>query len=65
MTATAEDDAPPSDAFSMQIEEKVKDETTLHTATVLSALVSVSIAQDPTITDRAPVLPVVSLVLRV
>ena len=65
MTATAEDDAPPPDAFSVQIEEKVKDETALRTETGSSALVVVSIVHEDSIVSRAVVLPHVTLVLRV
>jgi hypothetical protein len=65
MTATAEDDAPPSDAFSVQIEEKAKDETTLRTDTEPSALVVVSIVQEESIVSAAAVPPLVRLVLRV
>jgi len=65
VTPTAEDDAPPPDAFSVQIEEKVKDETALRTETGPFVLVVVSIVHEDSIVSGAAVPPRGTLVLRV
>ena len=65
VTATEDDDVPPSDTFSVQIEEKIKDETTLDTVKVSFVPAVVSFGQRERITDRSPVTPLVPPVLRV
>ena len=65
MTATAEDDAPPSDAFSVQLEEKVKDETALYSDTECSAPVVVATVHEESLVSRAPAPAVITFVIRV
>lgn len=63
--SSAQDESPPSDAFSVQIEEKQKDEALVLASAEPSEVVIISIEKDRPVPTGVSVTPFVPLVLRV